>query len=246
MTSPKKLARIAGALYLVASVLFILADLVRGRVLVPGDAAATVDQLRSSETMFRLGLAADLLSGVLFLCTAIALYALLKHVSGPIGTLMIALVTFGVGVGVVASVAEYTALSIAGDASYAAAVGRSALEAHVMLLVELQRRALIFDELVSGLWLLPLGYLALRSGYFPRVIGALLMIGGISWLAHLFISAGSTGLHQRGIASRGRHRRRAGVHRVAAGQGRECAARGSIEELRVPRSRPDSNRRSRP
>jgi len=69
MTAPKTLARIAGALYLIASVLFILGDLVRARLVTPGD-AATVDQLRSSASLLRLGLASDLLSAALFLCTA--------------------------------------------------------------------------------------------------------------------------------------------------------------------------------
>ena len=187
MTAPKTLARIAGALYLIASVLFILGDLVRARLITTGDAAATVDQLRSSASLFRLGVASDLLSAALFLCTAVAFYALLRHVSEPLGIAMVAFVTLGASISVVAAIAEYTALSIAGDASYTTAVGRSAIDAQAMLLLALQRGTHILNELVSGLWLLPLGYLAFRSGYFPRVVGALLVIGGVSWLAHLFV-----------------------------------------------------------
>src|SRR5258706_10995845 len=166
MTPPKTLARIAGALYLIASVLFILGDLVRTRLIAPGDAAATVDQLRTSTSMLRLGLASDLLSAALFLCTAIALYALLRHVSEPFGIAMVAFVTLGAAISVVAAIAEYTALRVTGDVIYTTAVRRSAVDAQAMLLLELQRGAHLINELVSGLWLLPPGYLALRSGYF--------------------------------------------------------------------------------
>jgi len=100
---------------------------------------------------------------------------------------MVAFVTLGAAISVVAAIAEYTALRVTGDVIYTTAVGRSAVDAQAMLLLELQRGAHIINELVSGLWLLPLGSLAIRSGYFPRVVGALLVIGGVSWLAHLFV-----------------------------------------------------------
>jgi hypothetical protein len=39
-----------------------------------------------------------------------------------------------------------------------------------------------------GLWLLPLGYLVVKSGYFPKVIGVLLAIAGAGYLVDLFTS----------------------------------------------------------
>jgi hypothetical protein len=37
------------------------------------------------------------------------------------------------------------------------------------------------------LWLLPLGYLVVTSGFFPKALGVLLIIGGFSWLAQFFV-----------------------------------------------------------
>src|SRR5438270_11491935 len=79
MSSPKTLARIAGLLYLGTSVPFVFAVQVRSRIIEPGDAAATVHNIRASPTLFRGALVADLVPWAGFLVTALALYLLLKH-----------------------------------------------------------------------------------------------------------------------------------------------------------------------
>jgi hypothetical protein len=38
-----------------------------------------------------------------------------------------------------------------------------------------------------GLWLLPLGYLVIKSGYFPRVLGVLLTAACFAYLVDLFL-----------------------------------------------------------
>jgi len=54
MTSEKKLARIAGSLYLIVAVLGGFAELsVRSSIVTPGDAAATADNIRASATHAR-------------------------------------------------------------------------------------------------------------------------------------------------------------------------------------------------
>jgi len=61
MTSEKRLARIAGSLYLIVAVLGGFAELsVRSSIVAPGDAAATADNIRASATLFRLGFVSDL------------------------------------------------------------------------------------------------------------------------------------------------------------------------------------------
>lgn len=177
-------ARLAGALYLSASVLFIVAASLRAR-LVEGGAAATAEHLRATESLLRVGIASDVAATALFVCTAITLYALLRHVSDPVALAMVAFVALGAAIGAVEAMTEYAALAIAGHGG--AAFGQATTDGQVSLLLDLQRGALVISNLTSGLWLLPLGYLVLRSAYFPRVIGALLLIGGVSWLARLLV-----------------------------------------------------------
>lgn len=43
----------------------------------------------------------------------------------------------------------------------------------------------LIAQVFFGLWLLPLGYLAFKSGMFPRTLGILLMIACFSYLIHV-------------------------------------------------------------
>jgi hypothetical protein len=43
----------------------------------------------------------------------------------------------------------------------------------------------VIAQIFFGLWLLPLGYLAHKSGMFPKVLGALLVVGGACYLVGL-------------------------------------------------------------
>ena len=39
-----------------------------------------------------------------------------------------------------------------------------------------------------GLWLIPMGWLALRSGWMPAALGWILMIGGVGYVANALLS----------------------------------------------------------
>jgi len=55
-----------------------------------------------------------------------------------------------------------------------------------MPFAHMQHNGLFIAQMFFGLWLLPLGYLVLRSGYFPKVLGVLLIAACFSYLADLF------------------------------------------------------------
>ena len=90
MTSEKRLARIAGLLYLIVAVCGGFSELyVRSSVHVPGDAAATADNISASATLFRIGALTDLVSVACFLVLALVLYGLLKPVSAKAAMAML-------------------------------------------------------------------------------------------------------------------------------------------------------------
>ena len=68
---------------------------------------------------------------------------------------------------------RFTALTVATDAGYPHALGTSGSDALTLLLVDMQHNGYVIDTLFFGLWLLPLGYLVIRSGYFPKALGVL-------------------------------------------------------------------------
>jgi hypothetical protein len=114
MTSERRLARIAGSLYLIVALLGGFAELyVRSRIVVPGDAAAAADNIRASAALFRLGFASDLVQATFFLFTAMALYLLLRHVNELVARAMVVIVAVSVAIICLNLLNQYVALQIA-------------------------------------------------------------------------------------------------------------------------------------
>ena len=87
--SPPHYARIGGILYLLIITAGLFAQFVRGRFVVPGNAAATASNITNEAFMFRLGLSADLSTFVCAVPLTIILYTLLKPVSRNAALLML-------------------------------------------------------------------------------------------------------------------------------------------------------------
>ena len=49
-------------------------------------------------------------------------------------------------------------------------------------MLDLQHYGYAIAGIFFGLWLVPLGYLAFKSGMFPKVLGIVLVVGGIGYL----------------------------------------------------------------
>jgi hypothetical protein len=187
MIPTRTLARTAGVLYLLVALCSMFAELyVRSAIVVPGDAAATADNIRASATLFRLGFVVDLVQATCFLLTAMALYLLLRHVNRLVAAAMVTLVAVSVAIMCLNLLNQLVALSIATDGDYASALGPAGSDALAALFAEMQHDGFLIAQMFFGLWLLPLGYLVVRSGYVPRVLGVLLALGGVGYLVDLF------------------------------------------------------------
>ena len=83
MSSTKNPGRFAGLLYLLMSIFgFFAMAYVPGKVIVHGNATATANNIAASETLFRLGIASELIGMIGFIFVALALYNLLKGSTG--------------------------------------------------------------------------------------------------------------------------------------------------------------------
>jgi Domain of unknown function (DUF4386) len=181
-TSPKTLARIAGVLYLIVAVTVGYAEAyVRSLIGSSGDAATTADNVRTFAMQLRSAFVVDLVQAIFFLLTTIALYALLKHANGLVAIGMLIFVATGVAVQCLNLLNQYTALTIATSPEYANAFGVAGSNALSKLFVDMQLNGFHIAEIFFA-WLVPLGYLVVRSGYFPKLMGVLLMIGGVAYL----------------------------------------------------------------
>src|SRR5436309_8407922 len=92
MTSLSKNARVAGLLYILASMVGVVRLLYIPTILiVHGNATATANNIVAHESLFRLGIVSQLLASVLWLFVPLALYRLLKEVDQALAVLMVIL-----------------------------------------------------------------------------------------------------------------------------------------------------------
>ena len=182
-TGPRTLARIAGLLYLILAVLGGWAQLhARGSVLVEGDAARTAANIVEHETLFRLGLVADILMATVFVLLGLVLHRLLHHVDERAATALLVFVSVGAG-SILVNLTFHVGALLA-----ATRPGHSADQ--VLLLLDLHQQGYVLGGVFFGLWLLPTGWLARRSEMLPSWLGTLVMVAGVAWLADPLLAFG--------------------------------------------------------
>ena len=155
------------------------------RMYVAGDATTTATNVLANPGLVRLGVVADLFQAAEWVFLGFALYLLLRHVSGNAARIMVVLVGIGAAIVCLNDVFEFVAVRVALDPSYAVSFGAAGSNALVLLLLDLQHYGFLIAQIFFGLWLLPLGYLAYRSGMFPRALGAALVVAGSCYLADM-------------------------------------------------------------
>jgi len=179
---PTTLARIAGLIYLFCIGCGLFATSVRASVFVPGDAATTADNIRASATLYRLSFFADLITAVPYLVLVMLLYLLLRHVSQLAAAAMVVFLAVQ-AVNTLNLLNQYTALTIATGDAYHRGLGQAGADALTLLFTDVHHHGYRLGAAYFGAWLVPLGYLVIKSGYFPRVLGVLLIIGCFGYLA---------------------------------------------------------------
>jgi hypothetical protein len=183
VASPKRLARIAGLLYLAVGILGAFAfAAVYSAMYVAGDAAATASKLVANAGLVKIGVAGDLIQVTIWVFLALTLYVLLRHVSGYAARAMVVLVAIGASLSFVNILFEFQGLRVATDPAYTATIGAAGATALAMLMLDLQHYGYYIAGIFFGLWLVPLGYLTFKSGMFPKVLGVVLVVGGTGYL----------------------------------------------------------------
>lgn len=154
-----------------------------GKVYVPGDATATAANVAVNSGLVRLGVLADLFQATVWVFLALTLYILLKHVHQSTARAMVVLVAVGAAITCLNDVFQFESVRAATDASYATALGAAGSRALVLLLLDIHHYGFLIAQIFFGLWLVPFGYLAYKSGMFPKALGIALIVGAraTSW-----------------------------------------------------------------
>ena len=185
--SPQVYARITGALYLIIIILGAGQEIfVRGRIIVPGDAAATAANLRAMESLWRFGIASEVFLGICNIVMALTLYVLLRPVSRDLALLATFFNLVATAVELAYSLQLVEALYPLGNAEYLKAFTPEQLYALTNLAIRAHGNGFGMALLLFGCFFPIVGYLIYKSGYFPKTIGILYMIPGLSYLTSSF------------------------------------------------------------
>jgi len=181
--SPQTWARVGGALY---TFIIIAAGFgegyVRGRLIVPRDAAATAANIVASETLFRAGLVAEMLTCVCDVALALILFVLLR----PAGRYLALLGAFFrltfVGFYAVTKLFEVAALVALGRSGEPGALPPEHLQALASMALEVHGLGYGISFLFFGACCIVFGHLIARSPYLPRLVGIVLVAGGVGYV----------------------------------------------------------------
>lgn len=194
----KRTARLAGSIYLVVVVtgIFSLAY-VPSKLVDWSDAAKTLAQITESQTLFRLSLVSSTICYAAFLLLPFVLYRLLHTANEIAAKLMMIFATVSVPISMLNLQNKYAVLTLINDTTYLRSFDASPIHSQMMLHLENYDSGILIVSIFWGLWLLPFGYLVYRSGFLPRVLGILLMLGCVGYLVNfvgntMFENFGST------------------------------------------------------
>jgi len=183
MSSVRNPGRLAGLLYVVVSIVgFFAMGYVPGKVIVHGDSAATANNIAAHETLFRLGIAGELIGQAGFILVALALYDLFKGVNRRHASLMVILIVVSIPIAFLNEVNSFAALALVRGAGFLSIFDKPQRESLAMLFLNLHGRGFVVCEMFWGLWLFPLALLIYNSRFLPRFLGVWLALAGLAWV----------------------------------------------------------------
>jgi hypothetical protein len=182
MTTRQRPAQLTALAYLVLFVSGIVGFLlIRQQLYVPDDATRTAANLVAHEGLARLGIAVDLVTVLAQALAAVGFFLVFRRVDS-VGAASIT------AFGLVNCVVVLMATPFSATALQVALRGGPTSASEALTLYDLNAATWNAAGLFFGLWLIPMGWLTLRSGSMPRVLGWILVVGGVGGVLGTFVS----------------------------------------------------------
>jgi hypothetical protein len=185
--SPRTKGRFVGAIYLIYVIAGVYAQtFISDRLIVFGDAARTASNILANQSLYRLGFTVYLLEMAGQIATVVLFYQLLKPVSRTGAMLAAVFELTGCGIKIFSRLFYFVPLLVvSGGASYLSAFTKEQLDSIVLLLLRINDNGAAIALAFFGFSTVLQGWLVYKSGFLPRWLGVIEIIGGFGWLTFL-------------------------------------------------------------
>jgi hypothetical protein len=183
--SPQTTARLAGALWLIVIVVSIASIFASPSVNISGSPAETAASILAAETPYRLAFALLFVGSLCYLGVTALIYELLRPVNRSIALFGAFAGLAGLTIGAASAVNELGALDLLKQAATAAPAAANQLQTIAQVFLR-DGPEFKVGMVFFGLQVASIGYLILRSTLVPRIIGGVLVAGGLSYIVTSF------------------------------------------------------------
>ena len=185
-TSPRFKARMAGVCQLLEALTATFGQvIVRDKLVVAGNAAATAANIVGHEPLFWLGFASSLLGVAFHIAWAALMYVLLKPVNRTISLLTAFVILVCCAMQALTSFLYLAPLLVLQSSNSLSAFTPEQLQALALMFLKLRAQASNIGIVFFGFYCLLIGYLIFRSTFLPRILGVLMAFAGLGWLTFL-------------------------------------------------------------
>ena len=185
IASPRATARLAGLLYLINALCGLWAEVfVRGSVVGSGDAAATSANILANPLLYRSGFAADLVSMVTELFIALLFYRLFRPVSRDLSRAMVLFRLAWAAIFAMVALTHIAPLLLLDGGLKGLDSGQA--QALALFSLRLHGQGYEIGLVFFGVDCVLIGLLILRSTFLPKLLGGLLGVAGLCYLANSF------------------------------------------------------------
>ena len=187
--SPFNNARAAGIAYISLVILGVFPQFfVRMALTIPGDASATIANITASEFMYRMGFMSDLLLLIADMMLAFFLFYLFNPVNKKLSMLAFILNLIRVPMMGVNLLNHYKVLQLTSGQEYLSVFTTDQLNALALQSLEAHAAGYTLTGIFFGAWCLVIGYLAYKSGFFPKIVGILMMLACVTHWSEVTIT----------------------------------------------------------
>jgi len=175
-------ARTAGIFYLLCIVTGIPGELLRDKLVVTGDPAATAANFLAHEPWLHAAFASTLMATVVYVVVTALFYFLFRPVDQSVSLVAAFFSLVGCAISGVSSLFLLAPLAVLNGKAFTSSFTPEQIQSLAYLLLRLRDQGGTVSILFFGFYCITIGYLIVRSRFLPRVLGVLMLISGLGWL----------------------------------------------------------------